>query len=151
MAGPARNDMGTGFRLFLVNDDDSLYRVPLARYERLLRFEPQERLPEYAGKRVRCALVVLDVLGRTPLDIRYIDHFMLSFDADGRIDANEWDRETQFVGEMVDSHMGESLDPKLVDARGHFARKRYFHEFKWIPTPRVRENIVTTIFGKELA
>jgi hypothetical protein len=143
--------MGTGFRVFLVNDDDSLYRMPLARYERLLRFEPQERLPAYAGKRVKCALVVLDVLGRTPLGIRKIDHFMLSFDAEGRIDTNEWDRETQLVGEMVDSHRGASPDAKLVDARGRFARKRYFHEFKWVPTPQVKENIITTIFGKELA
>ena len=94
---------------------------------------------------------MLDVLGRTPLGIRHIEHFMLSFDAEGRIDTNEWDREIQLVGEMVDSHVGESLDAKLVDARGRFARKRYFHEFKWIPTPRVKENIITTIFGKELA
>jgi len=143
--------MGTGFRLFFVNDDDSLYRMPMARYERLLRLEPQERLPEYAGKRVRCVLVVLDVLGRTPLDIRHIDHFLLSLDAEGRIDPNAWDRETQLVGEMVDFHMGESRDAKVVDARAHFARKRYFREFKWIPTPRVKQNIITTIFGKELA
>jgi hypothetical protein len=148
--------MGTGFRIFLVNDDDSLRRIPMARYERLLRFEPEERLPEYAGKRVRCVFVALDVLGRTPLTIRHIDHFMLSFDEDGRIDTNAWDRETRLAGEMVGSIIGESLprespSAKVIDGRGHFARRRYFHEFKWVLTPQVEANIITAIFGKELA
>jgi hypothetical protein len=143
--------MGTGFRIFLINDDDSLRRIPMARYERLLEFEPQERFPEYAGKRVRCVFVALDVLGRTPLTIRHIDHFMLSFDEDGRIDAKAWDRETRLAGEMVGPIMGESPSAKVIDGRGHFARRRYFHEFKWALTPQVEANIITAIFGKELA
>jgi hypothetical protein len=148
--------MGTGFRIFLVNDDDSLCRIPTARYERLVRFEPQERLPEYAGKRVRCVFVALDVLGRTPLSIRHLEHFMLSFDRDGRIDTNEWDRESKLAREMIGAIIGESLtgespSAKVIDGRGRFASRRYFHEFKWVLTPQVEANIITAIFGKEPA
>jgi hypothetical protein len=44
--------MGISLRIFLVNDDDSIKRLPLTRYERLMRGDPKERLPECAGKRV---------------------------------------------------------------------------------------------------
>lgn len=53
--------MGIGLRIFLVNDDDSLERLAVARYERLLRRDPEECLPQYAGKRVRYALVAYEV------------------------------------------------------------------------------------------
>ncbi len=128
----------------------------MARYERLVRFEPQERMPEYAGKRVRCVFVALDLLGRTPVSIRHLEHFMLSFDGDGRIDTNDRDRETELAREMVGSIIGESLtaespSAKVIDGRGHFARRRYLHEFKWVLTPQMEADIITAIFGKELA
>lgn len=90
------------------------------------------------------------------MSIRHLEHFMLSFDGDGRIDTNEWDRETELAREMVGSILGESLigdspSAKVIDGRGHFARRRYSHDFKWILTPQVEANIIATIFGKELA
>ena len=43
--------MGIGHRVFIVNDDDSLQRIPLAKYERLYQEDSQERLLQYAGQR----------------------------------------------------------------------------------------------------
>ena len=51
--------MGLGLRIFLINDDDSIQRLPLVRYERLWRRDPEECLPEYASKRVRYAEEVM--------------------------------------------------------------------------------------------
>lgn len=48
--------MGLGIRIFMVDEDDSLHRLALARYERLLRDDPDESIKEYAGMRVRYAL-----------------------------------------------------------------------------------------------
>jgi len=45
--------MGISLRIFIVNDDDTLQRLPLARYDRLLERNPKESMPQYAGKRVR--------------------------------------------------------------------------------------------------
>lgn len=56
--------MGIGIRVFLIDDNDSLQRLPLARLERLLHFDRRESLHLYAGKRVRCAMVVVEVEGR---------------------------------------------------------------------------------------
>ena len=57
--------MGIGSRIFLFTDDNSLERFSLRRYERLLRHDPTERLPQYAGKRLRHALVVLDEIAES--------------------------------------------------------------------------------------
>ena len=44
--------MGTGIRVFLVDEHDSLQRLSLARLERLLHFDRGESLPQYSGKRI---------------------------------------------------------------------------------------------------
>ena len=79
--------MGVGTRIFLDNDDDSLKRIPLAKLERLRKGE--EYLPEYAGKRMRYAFVVMDMQNRKPIGIYIIQYSYLSFDSKGRIDAAE--------------------------------------------------------------
>jgi len=70
--------MGIGLRIFLVNDDDSLERLAVARYDRLLRRNLEERLPQYAGKRVRYALVAYEVENRKPVEILRIEYNYLS-------------------------------------------------------------------------
>ncbi len=60
--------MGMSLRVLFVNDDDSIQRFPPARYERLLERNPKERLSQYAGKRVRYILVVVDLLNREPVE-----------------------------------------------------------------------------------
>ena len=61
--------MGLSIRIFVVEDDDTINRLPLARYERLLKRDSDERLLEYAGKRVRYALIVVDLFNRRPIEI----------------------------------------------------------------------------------
>ena len=61
--------MGMSLRVFFVNDDDSIDHFALPRYERLLTGDPNERLPQYAGKRVRYILLLVDLLNREPVEI----------------------------------------------------------------------------------
>ena len=61
--------MGLSIRIFIVEDDDTIKRLPLARYERLLKGDPDVRLSEYAGKRVRYALIVVDLVNRRPIEV----------------------------------------------------------------------------------
>ncbi len=81
--------MCLGLRLYIVSDDDSLVRIPWARYERMVNRDPKERLPRYAGQRVRCVEVVLELEKREPIAIRRINYSLLKFDAHGRVDAIE--------------------------------------------------------------
>jgi hypothetical protein len=95
--------MGLGSRIFLVNDDGSLQRLSLARYERLLHRDPKERLPQYAGKRIRYVLVVLEIENRRPTEVILVQYSYLSFDSEGRIDAAE--REKRLVWQWILCHL----------------------------------------------
>ena len=61
--------MGLSIRIFIVEDDDTITRLPLTCYERLHKRHPDERLLKYAGKRVRYALIVVDLVNRRPIEI----------------------------------------------------------------------------------
>lgn len=140
--------MGIGLRVFLVNDDDSLQRLSLARYERLHRRDPEERLPKYAGSRVRYALVMLEVADRKPLEILRIQYSFLLFDSEGRIDESKRGREAKLAMEMLPSLAQKQARPHVIDARHRFAKKRFDDEYKWTPTPEIEAAIVEALFRK---
>jgi hypothetical protein len=143
------NTMGIGLRVFLIGDDDSIERLSAARYERLLRRDPQERLPRYAGKRVRYAMTILEVAGRRPVEIVRIHYSFLHFDPKGSIDAADQEREARLGLEMLPPVPKQPDSPHVVDARHRFAKKRYHDAYKWTPTPEMEAAIMEAIFRKD--
>jgi hypothetical protein len=138
--------MGTGCRIFFVNDDDSVQRLPLARLERLLHFDRRESLPQYAGKRVRGAMVFLEVAGRHVLFISNIDYFLLQFNDKGQIDKKVWEKGMRLGMDLLPPLSDEEHQKKVVKASHRFAKRRYEHEFKWKPSRKVENAIVTAVF-----
>ncbi len=139
--------MGLGHRVFIVNDDDSLQRISLAKYERLYQEDSQERLLEYAGQQVRCALVVLFLEERKPQSITWIDCHRIPFNAEGRVDLKEWENQSRRFVNSLDLPIREPKRSKIIDAHGVFARKRYEWEAKWSLTPELEQAIEDAIFG----
>jgi hypothetical protein len=137
--------MGIGCRVFLVDDNDSLQRISMARMTRLLHFDRRESLQRYAGKRVRCAMAFVQVAGRTVLAITNIDYFFLHFDAKGRINKKEWERGMRLGMDLLPSISDEENPKQVINAQHLFAKRRYEHEFKWKPIRKVQEAIVGAI------
>jgi hypothetical protein len=81
--------MGLSIRVFIVEDDDSIKRLPLAQYERLLKRDPNESLPKYAERRIRYALIVVDLVNRRPIEIVRDQFGFLDFDDEGRLKIAE--------------------------------------------------------------
>jgi hypothetical protein len=139
--------MGIGCRVFLLGDNDSLQRISMVRLTRLLHFDRRESLQQYAGKRVRCAMVFLEVAGRQVHGIRKIDYFLLPFDDKGQIDKNDWEKGMRLGMELLPSILNEEHPKKVINAQHRFAKRRYEHEFKWKPSRKVEEAIVAAVFG----
>ena len=137
--------MGIGCRVFLIDDNDSLQRISMVRLTRLLHFDPRESLQQYAGKRVRCAMVFLEVAGRQVLTISHIDYFLLQFNDKGRIDKKEWEKGMRLGMELQPS-LHKQYPQHVIDAQHRFAKRRYEHEFKWKPSPKVEDVIVKAVF-----
>ena len=139
--------MGIACRVFFVDDNDSLQRIPMARLDRLLHFDRRESLQQYAGKRVRCAMVLLEVAGRQVLSISDANYFLLPFDDKGRIDKKEWEKGMRLGMELLPSLHDEQYPHQVIDAQHRFAKRRYEHEFKWNPSRKVEDAIVDFVFS----
>lgn len=141
--------MGISTRIFFINDDDTIEQFPLARFERLRRGDPEERLKQYAGKRVRYALVVLEVENRRPVEIIMVQHSYLPFDSEGRIDAGEMEKAAGLAVDIVPPLRSDQHHRGVIDAKHKFAKKRYDEQYKWTPSTEITMGIVKAIFGKE--
>ncbi len=129
--------MGIGCRVFLVDDTDSLQRISMARLDRLLHFDRAESLPQYAGKRVRCAMVFVEVARRQVVAIRNIDYSLLTFDDTGRINKKEWEKGIRLGMELLPFIPDGEHPKQVVNAQHLFAKMCYEHGFKWKPSRKV--------------
>jgi len=139
--------MGITVWIFLVNDDGSIQRFPLARFERLIERDPKERLPKYAGKRVRYVEVALELEQRKPVSILRILYLILPFDSEGRVDAAEQEKERRLGVEMMPPILTDRGSKQVVEAGHLFAKKRFDNEYRWKPTQEMKFAIMEAIFG----
>ena len=140
--------MGIGIRVFLFSDDNSIKRLPLTRYERLLRRDPNEHLLQYAGKRVQFAEVAVELEKRKPVQILRVVYGILSFDSEGSIDAAKQEKEMRLSAEMMPPILSDRPSTKIVDAQHQFAKKRFNDQFRWEPTYQTEKAITEAVFVK---
>ena len=143
--------MGIGTRIFLIDENDSLHRISISRYNRIRNPDSDERFTQYAGKRMRCAMIFLEVEKKKPLSIIRTEYYYLPFDNKGRIDSAELEKRIRLSLEIVPPIFEEQSPKKVLDAQSRFAKKRYKHEFQWTPNQEIETAIMTAIFGKNMA
>jgi hypothetical protein len=141
--------MGLGIRIFIVEEDNTIKRLSLARYERLLKRDPNESLPKYASQRVRYALIVVDLINRKPIEVVKDEYAYLDFDKEGRFKEPVYEEVESSPLDMLDILSFErKKDRRVIDARHKFAMKRYFDKNRWEPTDEIIAAIGEAIFGK---
>ena len=143
--------MGIGTRIFLIDENDSLHRISISRYNRMRSPDSDECFTQYAGKRMRCAMIFLEVENKKPLSVVRTEYYYLPFDNQGRVDRTELEKRTRLSLEIVPPIFEEQSPKKVLDAQNRFAKKRYKHEFQWTPNQEIETAIMTAIFGKNMA
>jgi hypothetical protein len=133
-------------RLFLVDADDALHRLPVSAYHRLLQPESTSRLPGFAGHRARLASVVVEVAGSVVLGVRRLDFDVLDFDADGRVDARRYGaQQVARMDSMMSAVLGEPTAPSgVIDATDRFRARGG----TWKPGPELRGRIEAAACGR---
>ena len=139
--------MGLGTRIFIVNDDDSLERLTLKRYNRLIKGYPDEGLMQYAGKKIRYALIVLEMINRKPAEILMTEYSFLAFGSKGRLDAGEREKAARLAMDTLEPIAAEPKSGKVIDVKHRFAKKRFNNRYLWKPTPEIEAAIQRIIFG----
>jgi hypothetical protein len=139
--------MGLGTRIFIVRADDSLQRLSLKRYNRLIKGYPDDGLMQYAGKRIRYALIVLEMINRKPAEILMAEYSFLAFDSKGLLDAGEREKAARLAMDSLEPILPGKKPERVIDAKHKFAKKRFDDRYIWKPTPDIETAIQRAIFG----
>jgi hypothetical protein len=148
--------VGLSCRVFIIDGNDSVYPIPYALYEKLMKGESVECFSEYDGKRVRCAVVWVEMARKKPCSIYEIDTILLPFHNKGRIDIREWERkkkarmelEVTRINYFLSSALRKGKNSNLIEAQHRFLRKQYDHKFKWMPNRKIKEEILAHLFRR---
>jgi hypothetical protein len=139
--------MGLGTRIFIVKEDDSLERLTQKRYNRLIKGHSDEGLRQFAGKRIRYALIVLEMINRKPAEILMTEYSYLTFDTKGRLDASEREKAARLAMDTLEPILPGKRSERIIDAKHKFAKKRFDDRYLWKPTPEIETAIQKAIFG----
>jgi hypothetical protein len=138
--------MGFGLRIFFIDKDDNIRKIPFARFERIYARDPKEILPEYKDSRIRYAEVVVELESRKPFSIARIVYGYLQFDSNGQVDEEFLDTEGQVAINMIPSISLPGESGKVINASDKFAQKRFKNEFTWTPSTELEESIIEKTF-----
>ncbi len=140
--------MGVSLRPFIIDDDDTVHKISYAMYKRLVGQDSGERIEQYADRRVRYALIAVEMKDRKPKDILHTEEGFFTFDSSGRLDLSSRKEEIKLVFDSLKPHENYNSPKQIVDAKHLFAKKKYEDKFTWKPTPQIAETIIRMIFGK---
>jgi hypothetical protein len=133
--------MGLGTRIFIVKEDDSIQRLTLKRYNRLIKGHPDEGLMQYAGKRIRYALIVLEMINRKPAETLMTEY------SKGRLDVGEREKAARLAMDTLEPISPGKSSGSIIDAKHRFAKKRFDDRYIWKPAPEIETAIQRAIFG----
>jgi hypothetical protein len=135
--------MGVGRCIIFVHGDQ-LRRVPFRQFERLYEGRADAALPEFAGQRVQCALVLVELVGRKPAGIARVDYIVLRFGPDGLLDPAAIRQRNALAAEFMERVMAQVSEP-VVEFGPYLAEQRYRDEFRWRPTEEQVASVVSLV------
>lgn len=138
--------MGTGSIVYFYDLNDCIRRIPSSRFDRLYSDASNERFLNYASKRVRCALLVVEYEDRMPVDIIHINFKIVPFDLDGRVDKAEHHRGMLLAVNSIS--IPDPLMPEnVIDARPVLSNDTYIRQHTWQPTDSEIELLLDMVFS----
>ena len=102
---------------------------------------------QYAGKRIRYALIVLEMINRKPAEILMTEYSFLAFDSKGRLDAGEREKAARLAMDTLEPILPGEKPERIIDAKHKFAKKRFDDRYIWKPSPEIETAIQRAIFG----
>ena len=140
--------MGASLKILIVSHDDSLQKLPISKYERLLLCDPKERMPEHAGKRVRYVLVLVEYRNRSPIGIIQKQYSYLTFDLDGHLCSSERQKVHRLALEALSDSPIARKSENIIDTKQIFAKNKLINYHLWTSNHAIERAIVNAIFKK---
>ncbi len=123
---------GIGVRIYFFHDDGTVKRVSHRRFEAF--HNENEVLPEYAGKNLRCAYVIVELKNRRPVRIRAIDPIRLYFEADGSCNQVMRKRKKVLANKKFDQVAQTGNSDIVINLQSYSVDKLLEEDYRWQPT-----------------
>jgi hypothetical protein len=85
---------------------------------------------------------------RKPVGILRTEYSYFAFDSQGRLRDDESEKATRLSMDMIKPIGFEPNHDGVIGARHKFAKKRFEHEFTWLPSPKLAAAIFKAVLGR---
>lgn len=138
--------MGLSYRIFLLDHDENLYRLPNTTFEQMLRDRTSYRFPRFAGARMRMSGVIVELLDRQPIRVVQTSFSILSFDREGYLDASAFERHQRARVELAVAPLATEPEHagSVVDATERFVAQGG----RWAPSRALARHIDAAALGR---
>ena len=137
--------MGRSLRVFFMEEDETVVKIPLSKFQRFYDGDPNTAFPDYAGKVIRCAMAHLELDNRQPVGIHHIDFMKVYIDPEGRRDQEKAHEEFRLANSFLEGSMRDE-EAKVISIEPYLARKRLKEYFRWMPT----ESQISAVLNKAM-
>lgn len=134
--------MGLSYGLLLLDQNDHLYRLPVAQFNRMLSAPATARLPRFAGQRIRAVAIHLQLVDRRPTAVVGASFHMLQFDRAGVLDADAYHEEES--RRAAAALAPARTRPAVIDATETFAARGG----SWTPSKAMARAIEAAALGQ---
>jgi hypothetical protein len=132
--------VGFGVRVYGFDPAGQVRRITVSTFEHLFDGANDKTIPEYAGQRIKIAMLFLRTHNRKPISIRRIEYSIVFFDSKGCIDQDQV-REEMHMAASSAEWFGPNPRDVLTQLKPSLARLKYRDKFSWIPTREEKQLI----------
>ena len=139
--------MTYALRTFLLGSDDTLFRLPSAKFSRMLDDPEHHPLARFEGQRVRMIGAIVEIRDRTPCAVARLVYQMLGFDARGRLERRAFLRQNVALADLVAGPVvvgSTTNEATIVQASSRFVAQGSL----WQPSPSLEQQILRAALGE---
>ena len=135
-------------RIFFITDEDEILKVPIAKFERMLKGSYEEKTERFAGKRIRAAEIAVMIENRKPVVVLRAIYYYLHFNEKGILDYDRFMKDGNLVAKagIPEIFMKEKQD-NIINAQQEFAKKQRDHSVWWKPNMQLERDILDASIG----
>jgi glutamine cyclotransferase len=134
-------------RHFIIDKNDQIFKISQAKFDRMLTHNSEEKIPSFAGLRLRYAEIAIELRNRKPDSVVRSIFSYLSIDSDGFLDFNRYLKDGGIVSSAGLPDFGKMSGSNLIDANKIFSKKLRNNTVWWIPKQEIEKAIYDASLG----
>ena len=136
--------MGFSIRHVLIEDDDLLFLLADAKFDRMLRQPGRHPMRRFAGRRVRLGEAVIELHKRRPIRVVQLTYGYLAFDQEGVCLQDEYHHPAADALNDLLGGVGRVGTSNVYEASSRFRLRGS----RWKPEPELEKSIVEVVMGR---